>query len=199
MAGFLISQLDGTPLLGRLVVRGVGLGPDEALPLWFTDDKDLRPGRYRITVVADAPAVVRVPWSASISRTVRVAGPAHVFAALASSSTPSMGPGGAPVGHVAIPVPAGSYHLATLFDFKQATASQASTDEQCISATAICAAGGGDSSQGWVLTPGSGGAGTASYGTAYTPADVPAGSQALFNNVDVGVSGSYSGLALLFG
>lgn len=195
-AGYLLSSLDGKPLIGRIHVRGVGFdAAHDVTPLWFAM-KNLPPGRYRITVIGTGPTTVSIPIGGHRSRHVGLTGKARTFASVVGPTTPDVDPAGTPVANFGVPVPAGHYELGTVVRFGRGSFTQADVGDECFTTSPTCATEGSVASDGFFVI-GNTGEGAFSSGSSTTPMDLGAGMSAVFDGVDAGLSSHQAGLVVL--
>lgn len=196
--GYLVSSLDGKPLLGRARVRHVGFDDlNESTPLWFAE-KNLPPGRYRITVVGTGPISLSIPIMAKRSQHVTITGKAHAFARVVRPDTPEMGPAGAAVGNFGVPVPMGHYELGSLTRFSTGSYNQADFGDECFTTTQTCASEGSVAGDGFIFVGNTGDAGF-SGGSDTSPQDIGAGVSAWFDGFSPGLANQQAGFVVLIG
>lgn len=189
-AGFLIRDMHGNPLWGQMWFRDIDNIAGETEPLWSAP-RDLAPGRYLVTVIADKASTLRIPLESGPGQSVAAHSRAYAFARFAAPRLPDL----SPVGTAHIAVPAGEYALAVLMRFARGSAMQAEVGDECITSMPSCATGGG--ARDHQLALGSTSADGTSETFAYSPATVAAGVDAVFEGVAVAASSAHSGFVLL--
>jgi len=195
-AGYLISDTHGKPIAGGVMVKGVGMAPGRAVPLAYTP-APFTPGLYVVTLLTDGAAKITIPLTGRTHRTVRPTRSVKVFAEIIRNNVTPSTAAGTPVRYSRTPVPAGHYSLALVSAFFTDSDGQAGIGDACFTTLSQCAVGStyGDNSS--TYTGPEWGQATGYYAGSAYPADLAAGTDAVFDNADVAVDSVQSGFVLL--